>query len=233
MTAPTMTYEEVQETVAELRSSKISDIHATATEYGLKLPKSWTKAELVAGLESYFSGEDMSSYMAPEAPKVPEQPKTPEDVKSKVEAHRLSMADAEAMRIEAEKSRPKKVTWEATVEELEKRHSRLGYAIGVMAWAKNRIEKESKVVSEVLPAMGESFDSEAVSLSREALILGYAKSLDQFGFPSPAIKGKANPDDIFAEIMGIFGNLEIFSTEVAEILQDQPEELETEGEEGD
>ena len=162
--------------------------------YELVLPKSWTKSEIIQTIQLAQSNEDpdaLSSWRKPginTAEAVPAKPVlTKEEVQAKLVVHKEKIDAAEAARIAAEASKPKKVA-QATVDQLIRYSDELGYAIGAMRWAMGRIAKVEKVFPELLDGLGELVDAESASLANESLVGGYRRAHKQMRFYSPAFE---------------------------------------------
>jgi hypothetical protein len=142
----------------------------------------------------------------PEANRVPAEPMTKEAIAARVAANRQQTEtdEAERLRKAAEKSKPKKSRYDASPEELQARGSKIGYAVGVLGWALNRLAKEQRVFDDVCEGLGEALDADTVALAKEGVIAGYAKAFDQFRFPSAACSGM----DGEAQLTGIWSEVE-------------------------
>jgi hypothetical protein len=237
----------------DFEALKVNDLVAIAgTQFGLRFPARFKKSDLVAALLQAVEGEDLSLYRIPnwtaptadqttpsglptdpEANRVEPEPMTKEAIAARVAANRQQTDDDEAERLRkaAEKSKPKKARFDASPEELQARGSKIGYAVGVLGWALNRIAKEQVVFDQVCEALGEALDADTVALAREGVIAGYAKGWDQFKFPSKAcsgMDGAAQVDGIWAEVEEWLGTpvpaLSIFGL----LSREWPEEVEDE-----
>lgn len=231
--------------IADLSINQIRDI--LAADYNIELPKSWKRAQiveiLVAALEDRADVFEQYIVKANDTHGSSKDPiaLTAEQLAERVKQHRenLDLDEAERLRKAAEKSKPKRRAFEVSVEELNTRSSKIGYAVGVLHWALNRIAKETIVANQVSKELGDRFDLEASALTREALATGFVKAFDQFRFPSKAcasgaegvklvnlviseIWDKADPSTNHREVLGLLGANTLFE-ETLETLFDNLE----------
>ncbi len=188
--------------VVELSKLSQVKLREHAVTLGLALPKSWNKSELINVIERAADGEEFPTYAIVEGePPMPHTPDEPAAVPPSGEdevAERLAAAknlvektQAEAEKRAAEKkarSRKKGQAYrEASVDELARLGDAIGYALGFIRWAGQRITKSNLGLAELLPALGEALDSDALALGQEGMIEGYTRAQKQTKFKSPAL----------------------------------------------
>lgn len=134
--------------------------------------------------------------------------RTREEVANRLAAHRERLAREAAEReAAAEATKKSKERWQPTSDELNKRASKLAFAIGSLVSAHARIAKESAILSSVLSAMGELASGDVLELAKQSMIEGYSYAQQRTCFPSDALSstlsGDALRDAVWTELVAV------------------------------
>jgi hypothetical protein len=137
---------------------------------------------------------------------------TREEIQARIAASRKETAEATEAREAAEASKPRRGR-DISTDELVKRYGKIGYGVGLMIQATARLTKETKVADEVAAGLGEEMDRDTWDQCRDAMLEGFAKCWDTYGFPSKAMRGMASEmaAGIWAEMKESQPGLAIFA----------------------
>jgi hypothetical protein len=182
---------------------------------------------LASGVQTAIEMLESQPREESETPELSEEPEklspnlTRDEVAAKLAAHRARIAGEQVERDAAAAEKPRYQPWQPTEAELLKRAGKIGYSIGSLLFAYNRLRKETKILAQVLEAMGELADEAALRKAKNAIIGQFAHNKDRACFPSAALdsamKGDELREAVWQEIIAVGVPLQ-----VAQLLGDQP-----------